>query len=621
MCGICGFTGAPDEQILRRMTAAIIHRGPDDDGFYADGKVNLGMRRLSIVDVETGQQPVYNEDRTLCTVFNGEIYNFVELRQELLAQGHVFYTDHSDTELIVHLYEQYGEVFLHKLNGMFAIALWDKTAEKLLLIRDRMGVKPLFYAMVHGKLLFGSEIKTILAHPAYQRDLNYAGIYHYFTFKHVPAPLTAFQGIYSLLPGELLSWHHGEIKKRRYWKVRFQEQTTYDEQELQQQIFAVLEDAVRLRMRCDVPFGAYLSGGVDSSTVVALMTRFAEKPVITFALGYEDELKNKEADLYYARKVSAAYHTEHYEYIMSSRELLDDLERVLRAFDQPFSGTISTYFLTKLIAQHVKVALSGDGADELFGSYLSHRTAQPMYHFKQLAEKVRQNTLTDEEQTLLQPCDRSFLQNLFNISGGDEIRWRSQLYLFNDTEKEDLLSPEFKRRLNYANTFALVQEYFKTVTSADPLNRILEMEWNTQLPDQVLAFVDYLSMAHSVEIRSPFLDYRLVEYVATIPGHLKIRHGNVKDILKRTVTSLLPEGITSRPKEGFVLPVFDWMMGNLKAYSLELLSADHLSRHHLFNQEAIKKMLDRYYAGEKQLAGRVWNVMMFQAWWEQYFGK
>jgi asparagine synthase (glutamine-hydrolysing) len=620
MCGICGFTGKSDEITLKRMTDTIIHRGPDEDGFYSDSKINIGIRRLSIVDITTGHQPIHNEDRTLWTVFNGEIYNFPELREELLKKGHSFYTDHSDSELIVHLYEEYGEELMRHINGMFAIALWDTVQEKLLLIRDRMGVKPLFYTIQHNELIFGSEIKSILTHPNYRKAINYEGIYHYFTFKHVPAPLTAFQGIFCLLPGQFLTFQRGQLEKRCYWKVRFKENHVYDEQDIKDTIFSLLEDAVRLRMRCDVPFGAYLSGGVDSSSVVALMSRFAEKPLKTFALGYEDELQNKEADLYYARKVSRAYSTEHYEYIMSYKELIEDLLHVIEAFDQPFSGTISTYFLTKLISQHVKVALSGDGADELFGSYLSHRTAQPIYHFKRLYDKVKNGSLTEQERNLFKPCDVNFLQDLFNKSHGDELQWRYQLYLFKDEEKQELLSDDFMSELNHTSTFSLTKEYFDGITSQDPLNRILEMEWNTQLPDQVLAFVDFLSMAHSVEIRSPFLDYRIVEYAATIPGYLKIRDGNVKDILKQTVESLLPEGITKRPKEGFVLPVFDWMVKKLRNYSQEVLSEKRLRRHNLLDIDGVKGLLNSYYAGEKPRVGRVWNVMMFQVWWESYFG-
>jgi asparagine synthase (glutamine-hydrolysing) len=620
MCGICGFSGPPNEIILKWMTGAILHRGPDEEGFYSDEKMNLGIRRLSIIDPETGHQPVHNEDRSLWTVFNGEIYNFQELRKELAERGHQFYTDHADTEVIVHLYEEYGGDFVHKINGMFAIALWDSKKDKLLLIRDRMGVKPLFYTMAKSHLIFGSEIKAILAHPDYQRDINYEAIYHYLTFKNVPSPLTAFKEIYSLLPGEILTYSRNGILKKRWWKIRFNENENYDERDLKEKILKLLEDATRVRMISDVPFGAYLSGGVDSSSIVALMTKFTDKPIKTFSLGYEDELKNKEADLYYARKVAQAYRTDHHEYIMSYKELLDEIENVIAAFDQPFSGTISTYFLTKLISEHVKVALSGDAADELFGSYLSHRVAQPMHHFKRLYGKVKGRTLSEEEKNLFKPCDIDFLSDLYEKSDGDDTRWRYYLGVFGDEEKDLLLTGDFRSYMNHFSSFSLFVDNFNHTTSKDPLNRMLEMEWNTQLPDQVLAFIDFLSMAHSVEIRSPFLDYRLVEFVSNIPGHMKIRNGNVKDILKKTVGHLLPGEITERPKEGFVLPIFDWMVEKLKGYSLDVLSEKRLNSHHFFNVSIVKGILDDYYAGKKNNAAKVWNLMMFQVWWERYFG-
>jgi asparagine synthase (glutamine-hydrolysing) len=620
MCGICGFTGKANEVVLKRMTNIIIHRGPDEDGFYSDGKVNLGIRRLSIIDVETGHQPIHNEDESIWTGFNGEIYNFLELRRELEEKGHRFYTDHSDTEVIVHLYEEYGDDFLHKLNGMFAICLWDKKEDKLLLIRDRMGVKPLFYALISDTLIFGSEIKAILAHPLYSSGINYEAIWHYFTFKNIPCPLTAFKGIYSLSPGEIVTFSRGTISRQRWWKIRFQENEGYDEEYVREKILALLEDAIRIRMRSDVPFGAYLSGGVDSSSIVALMTRFSDTPIKTFALGYEDELKNKEADLFHARRVSQAYNTEHYEYIMSYKELVDDVGDVIKAFDQPFSGTISTYFLTKLITKHVKLALSGDGADELFGSYLSHRVAGPIYHFRRLCDKIRSNALTEGEKRLFSSCDMGFLEELYDKSKGDEVTWRYKLYVFSDEEKDTLLCGNFKSGINHGNSFDFLNQQFRTLTARDPLNRILEMEWNTQLPDQVLAFVDFLSMAHSVEIRSPFLDYRVVEFVATIPSSMKIRNGNVKDILKKTVEPLLPEGITERPKEGFVLPIFDWMVEKFKDYSMEILSEKRLRKHNLLNIDIVKDILQGFYSGNRSNAGKVWNLMMFQIWWDRYFG-
>lgn len=621
MCGICGFTGSSDRQIITRMLGTIVHRGPDDEGCFSSNQISLGMRRLSIIDIATGQQPVHNEDNIIWTVFNGEIYNYLELREDLLHRGHRFYTDHSDTEVIVHLYEEYGLDFVHKINGMFAIALWDDLQKRLVLYRDRVGVKPLFYSQVGNKLLFGSEIKALLTHPDQPREMDYEAIYHYFTFKNVPAPLTAFKGIRALRPGEMLLWHDNRYDLKTWWNIRFNEQEQCDEVEVRERIAALLDDATRIRMRSDVPFGAYLSGGVDSSAVVALMSRHSDRPIKTFCLGYEDELANKQADLFHARRVSAQYGTDHYEYIMSSNELTDDIDKIIRAFDQPFSGTISTYFLSKLISRHVKVALSGDGADELFGSYLTHRTAQPIWHYTRLIEKIRDNKLTEDERKLFAPCNMQFLEKLFEQSGGDEASWRSVLYLFNDMEKSALVSDRFKANCNpLVSTKSLITDNFKELTARHPLNRILEMEWKTQLPDQVLAFVDHLSMAHSVEVRSPFLDYRLIEFVSTLDGNLKIRDGVVKDVLKKAVFSLLPQGVTERAKEGFVLPVFEWMQAGLHSMCLKTLSPERLRIHGLLNMNAVQELMNRYIAGERSLEGRVWNLMMFQLWWENYIG-
>jgi len=619
MCGICGFSGKKDEIILKRMADRIVHRGPDEDGFYSDGAASLAIRRLSIIDVASGHQPIHNEDSTLWTVFNGEIYNFQELRKDLEAKGHTFYTDHSDTEVIVHLYEEYGREFVHKINGMFGIALWDRKAETLFLYRDRMGVKPLFYSVVGGTLIFGSEIKAILEHPSCPRVPDLEALYHYFTFKNIPSPLTAFKGISSLRPGEMLEFERGRTVCSVWWKVVYHEDEHLDEAYAQEKIRSLLEDATRIRMISDVPIGAYLSGGVDSSTVVAFMSRFSARPVKTFALGYEDELKHKEADLFYARKVSEAFGTEHHEYIMSSSELVGDIDKVIAAFDQPFSGTISTFFLSKLIRKHVVVALSGDGSDEIFGSYLSHRLAQPMYHYARLHQKAAAGTLSDQEKTLFAPVEMSFLKDLYARSGGGEAAWRYFLYPFGDEEKQKFLSTSFREQARGVSSRVMIEEAFNSLTSHDPLNRILEMECHTQFPDQVLAFVDFLSMAHSIEVRSPFLDYRLVEFAATIPGSLKIRNGNVKDILKRSVEGLLPEGITKRPKEGFVLPIFDWMMESLQEYCRDMLSPERLKKHGLLNPSTVMELMNAYFAGNKNNAGKIWNLMMFQVWWERYF--
>lgn len=623
MCGICGFTGLSNEQLLKSMTNSIYHRGPDEDGYYSDNFINFGIRRLSILDILTGKQPIHNEDKTLWTVLNGEIYNFQDLRNELIKKGHKFYTDHSDTELIVHLFEEYGEKFPHKINGMFAIALWERKEKKLYLIRDRLGVKPLFYSIVGDTFVFGSEIKAILKHPKITKEPNYEALYHYFTFKNIPSPMTAFENIFSLLPGEILIWDGKDISKKKWWKVRFDEDGTIDENFAKNRILSLLEDATRIRMICDVPVGAYLSGGIDSSTIVALMTKFSDRPIKTFSLGYKDNFKNKNEDLYYARKVSDIFKTEHYEYIMSHKELEEEISNVIEAFDQPFSGTISTYFLTKLVGKHVKVALSGDGSDELFGSYLSHRVAMPIYYYRELKSKGLSDLLIKEESKkggVFASCDIDFIRELYNKSDGQEVLWRYNLYPFTDEEKDHLLSTNFKLNIDGAKTLDIIVKHFNEITSRDPLNRILEMELITQFPDQVLAFMDFLSMANSVEIRSPFIDYRLVEFVATLPGNMKIKNGIVKYILKKSVEPLLPESIIKRQKEGFVLPVFDWMTERLRSYCIDMFSENRLKKHELFNLEYVRKIVDEYQKGNKNLYGKIWNIMMFQVWWERYFG-
>jgi asparagine synthase (glutamine-hydrolysing) len=349
------------------------------------------------------------------------------------------------------------------------------------------------------------------------------------------------------------------------------------------------------------------------------MTRFSEKPIKTFSLGYEDELKNKEADLHFARRMSNLFKTDHHEYIMSARELVADVENVIRSFDQPFSGTISTFFLSKLITQHVKVALSGDGADELFGSYLSHRTAGPIRNYVSLRERALAGKLSENEKLLLAPCDIAYLEDLFSRSYGKEQAWRYHLYHFVDKEKQEFLSKDFLQHAGAVSTMDLVERNFANLTARHPLNRILEMEWNTQLPDQVLAFVDFLSMAHSIEVRSPFLDYRLVEFVSTIPGELKIRNGCVKDILKRSVRSLIPEEVIQRPKEGFVLPISDWIGDKLHDYALSVLSEERVGRHGLLNCSVVKSIVNRWQLNPKREFVKIWNLMMFQLWWECYF--
>jgi asparagine synthase (glutamine-hydrolysing) len=602
------------------MTEAIWSRGPDDQGFHADGRMNLGSRRLSIIDLDGGRMPIANETGDVWVVYNGEIYNFAAIRMELQAAGHTF-TTRSDTEVIVHLYEEAGDVFPHRLNGMFAIALWDARRGRLLLVRDRMGIKPLYYWFRDGQVVFGSEIKSLLQDPRVGRDLDPVALHHYFSFKNVPAPLTIFRGIRVLLPGEMAVFERGVLTCRPYWRIRATEDGPTDPAEAVAGVRALLEDAVRIRLVSDVPVGAYLSGGLDSSSVVALMSRGAAGRLKTFALTYQDEFAGKSEDRRYASEVSRRYGTDHYEYPMSADELPAHLTTILRAFDEPFAGVVSTFFLSQLIRQHVKVALSGDGADELFGSYLAHRLAYPVDHFVRLKREGRLSTLTAMDRAILaEYADRLDELDRLTADGSEMWRWRSKLLVFGEAQKRDLYTDAMAAAVGEASSVDLVREGLARCTAQDPLNRILEYDCLTLLPDQVLAFVDRLSMAHSIEVRPPFLDYRLVEFAFSLPGQFKIRDGVTKFVLREAVRDLLPPGILERKKEGFLLPVNTWLVRRFRGFLEAVLAPERLSRHGLLRPEAVRALLDAHYAGRADHAVRLWTLAMFQCWYDLYLG-
>lgn len=596
------------------MVESIRHRGPDESGFWEAERVSLGMRRLSIIDIAGGHQPMFNEDGSVACVFNGEIYNYVELQQTLLSQGHRFRSDHSDTETIVHLYEQHGLDFLKHLNGMFAIAIWDSRRQQLVLARDRVGIKPLYFARVPGGIAFGSEIKAVLRHPAVSRDPDFEALYHYLSLKNVPAPRTAYAAIGQLRPGEYAVVKDGQFERARWWQVRFEEDESMTEAAAAAGIRSLLEDSVRLQMRSDVPFGAYLSGGVDSSSVVALMSRISGAKVKTFSLTYGAEIGHKAEDRDFARIVAKQYGTDHHEYELPAKEAADSIEPVLDAFDEPFSGVTSTYFLTRLISKHVKVALSGDGADELFGSYLSHRLAQPL---AARTRQVREGVPADAN-ALTPFSDRvAYLDELLALDG--EASRRLALNLWDDRAKSSLITANFRNLAGDATTRSLIAETFDGIDTHDPLNRALAYDFGTLLPDQVLTFVDRLSMAHSVEVRPPFLDHRLVEFAATIPGRMKIRAGREKHILKEAVAALLPDGILHRRKEGFVLPVDRWLLEELRPWVESLLSPARIVKHGLLQPGAVQELLNAYYAKKANHGPRIWNLLMLQAWWERTY--
>lgn len=608
------------------MNRTMIHRGPDDEGYYQDQQAALAMRRLAIVDLDSGQQPQHNEDRSVWVVCNGEIYNHAQIRLGLEEAGHRFATHHSDTEIIVHAYEEHGETWPQAVqaNGPFGIAIWDSRRGRLLLYRDRIGKKPLYWSQAGRELVFGSEIKALLAHPGVSRDLDYQALYHYFSLKNISAPASAFRQVRQLMPGQYLAWQDGRIRLDYYWRLDFsQPLADITPSEAGAELLRLLEDAVHLRMQCDAPFGAYLSGGVDSSSVVTLMCRHNSQPVTTFCLGYADDAQGqfwgKAQDIEYSRRMSRLLETDHHEYILSSQEFSEGLPAVMSAFDEPFSGAVSTYYLSILIHRHVKAALSGDGADELFGSYLSHRLAWPMRHWLQLKADGRRGwgDLAPQERTLLKPFDTpEQFAFLAETARDRQAKWRMGLAVFDEEAKRDLLSPGFLAAANGADTCTYYASLEDGATARDPLNAVLEVDQKELLANQVLPFMDRLSMAHSVEVRSPFLDYRIIEFANRLPGDFKIREGVNKYVHKLAVEPLLPPELIERPKEGFVQPVYSWMDAGLRPWVESVLAPERLARHGLLRPRAVARLLGEHYQASTPHHVQIWNLVCFQVWCE-----
>lgn len=613
MCGICGIVGHPDHSALRAMTRALRHRGPDDTGYFVDRNAALGIRRLAIIDVPNGHQPMSNEDGSIVAVFNGEIYNAAKLRDDLTARGHRL-TTRCDTEVLPHLYETYGDEFASHLDGQFAVAIWDLTRRRLLLTRDRLGIKPLFYTQCGRRFLFGSEIKAIIAGLGRCPDIDRKALSHYLSLKYVPAPMTIYQGISVVLPGEQVAFRCGWLMKRRYWHLDPATSPVTDIEAATDRLESMLVRSVRRRMVADVPVGAMLSGGLDSSLLVAIASECASGPLTTFTLDYEDDFEHKRADVHAARKVARQFGTDHHEHKVSCQTFLAELPRVMAAFDGPFAGVVSPYFLHRLVRRHVKVCLSGDGADELFGSYLAHRLAQPI---QQLL--IHGETALRARPDLAAPFQDD-LERLCAIARPQDWMWRSGLCVFSDEEKRRLLNADHAG-YGRVSTTGLIRDAFHRCWTDDPLNRQLGFDIRDLLPNLVLAFNDRLSMAHSVETRVPFLDHELVSFASALPGDLKIRRGRCKWILKEVARRRLPAAIVDRPKEGFVMPVNEWQRRALRPTITETLAADRLALHHLFNTGEVARLVTRYYNGETDLQYKVWALFCFQTWYEQQYPK
>jgi asparagine synthase (glutamine-hydrolysing) len=618
MCGIAGVFGEGGTVTVSRMLDTLIHRGPDDEHLVGDENFVLGARRLSIVDVQGGRQPMSNERGTVWVALNGELYNYPDQRSRLLEQGHRLLTS-CDTELLPHLYEEHGPDFVRRLEGMFAIALWDCERGLGVLARDRAGEKPIYYTEHEGGLWYASEIKALLSLPGFQRRIHFESLHHYLALKQVPCPLTIYEGIYCLPPGHMLVAVAGQKRElRRYWAPDFSDDSAggnYDEEEAIDHFLDLFKRSVSGRLMGDVPVGFFLSGGIDSSLTTAVAAEMSRSRVKTFTLIYGDQATTagKDEDRRWARWVADRYQTDHHEQEVSFDDLPTMLPRILRSFDEPFAAAISSYFLSQLTRKHVKVAVSGDGADELFGSYLSHRLAYPIHDHPEY--------LRTGDSRLL-GAFRNQPEQVARFAGQEDWRWRSQLMTFDEQERFGLYSADVAERLVGVRTDTLWRDTYRGLTASDPLNRVLESEYLTVFPDQLLTLADRLSMAHSLEVRTAFLDTPLVEYVARLSGRFKIRDGITKYLLKRAALRYFPSEMVHRRKEGFLMPITQWLLQNLQDYVRDTLSPSRLARHGIFRVDAVQALVDRMYAEDSDYTqvNKVYALVVFEEWYDLYMG-
>jgi asparagine synthase (glutamine-hydrolysing) len=619
MCGIYGrisrdqpiVASSADHLAVRRLT----HRGPDDEGAWVGAYAFLGMRRLSIIDIGGGHQPIGNEDGSIQVIYNGEIYNFKEIRGQLEARGHRF-TTHTDTEVIVHGYEEWGEAVLDRLNGMFALAIWDCRTNVLLVARDRLGVKPLYYYDDPRRLIFASEIKAILAHADVPREVDGVGLLNFFAYGHAVGEQTIYRGIRKLLPGHLLRAQGRAISIRTWWNPAPAERIGMPFEECALEVRRLLEDSVRLRLVSDVPLGAFLSGGLDSSAVVALMARHMDRPVDTFSIGFDfDETYNELPD---ARFVSRYIGTNHHETVVQSSDLVNALQALVYHFDEPFgdAACVPTYLVSRLARQHVTVALTGEGGDELFGGYRRYMAARWVRLLRTVTGGLAGPLLTPL--TALPRFRR--LKKLIEAARvrDNGARYAGFLRVFSDDALASLLDARFDGAVRAYDALDVYRRHFEAGRSADELNRYMYVDMKTWLVDTYLEKVDKTSMAVGLEARVPLLDYRLVEFALTIPSSYKIHHGMTKRVLRHAVADLLPARTIQKPKHGFAVPTDPWFRGELRLFAYDVL-LDATTRGRGFVKTAeVERLWREHQSGAEVRDSHLWLLLNFELWARQY---
>jgi asparagine synthase (glutamine-hydrolysing) len=620
MCGICGLASvdgasSPDRAALEAMSETMVHRGPDSDGVLVEGPVGLAVRRLSIIDLKGGDQPIGNEDRSIHVVQNGEIYNYRELRAELERRGHRF-SSRSDTEVLVHLYEERGPRFVDELRGMFAVAVWDSRRRRLVLARDRFGIKPLYYRIAGATLSFASELKALFAQPGFQRQIDFDALEAYLAFNSIPAPLTIFSGVRKLPAGHLLTWEGSEPQLERYARPRpvpAAEVRPEGDEELAAELRERLRDSVRAHLVADVPVGVLLSGGIDSSVLTALAASESAERVSTFSIGFEESSFD---ELSAARLVAEHYGTDHHELVLRP-DAVELLPRLVEAFDEPFadSSALPTYLVSELAAGTVKVALSGEGGDELFGGYYTYVADQIAPRLAPAAKALRgvvERLPSSSAKASLDYKAKRFVRGAHLPPLERHHSWKE---IFSDDARAELVA---RRRDGISDPLDLYRARYGETEGAEPLARLQDLDLGIYLVDDLLVKTDRASMAHSLEARVPFCDPAVAELALALPTAKKVRGFAKKRLLRRAVAPLLPRSIARARKRGFSVPMAAWLRGELEPFAREVLAAGTVDGQGYFRSEQVSRLLDAHVAGREDLSRQIWGLMAFTLWAERY---
>lgn len=614
MCGIVGFINRQfsrdsAEQLIDSMCQVIRHRGPDDQGTWVGDGVALGMRRLSIIDLAGGHQPIFNEDQYILVVFNGELYNYRDLQQDLQAQGHHFST-HSDTEVIVHAYEEYGDECVNHLRGMFVFALWDRRRQRLLAARDRFGKKPFNYYWDGQRLIFGSEIKSILQ-ASIPREVNHVALDEYLIYGYVPSPNTLFKGVMKLPPAHILVYEEGQIRTQRYWDLPFTPTCQDDEAIALERIRELVKDAVQVRLMSEVPLGAFLSGGIDSSVVVGLMSQMMSQPVKTFSIGFEED---DYSELPYARRIAKHFGTDHHEFVVKP-DLISVLPHLVWAYDEPFadSSMLPTYYVSKLAREHVTVVLTGDGGDEIFAGYRHYKRELAISHIPGFMRSI----LSYGSLFILDGMrGKKRLRNLHNDFA---IRYVQGSMLFPVGARSSMFSDEYFAHVRNHNPYERHTNEFKAISSLDVVTQMQYVDARTYLTDDILVKVDKASMFNSLETRAPLLDQHLVSYVSSLPSSLRMYKSTLKYLLKKAAADLLPPEILARGKQGFATPIKYWFRGDLANYAHEVLNSVRAQQRGIFNPEFTRNLLKEHMNSRLvNHSEAIWALLCLELWFQVY---